>query len=148
MQSIKSDFKTIFIDIISREDYDDGDNKINISEMTTFENRWFDAFRKLQNLASSLTPDSPSKSNKRNGNDDNSLTNVRRPVINLPKFSALYKDWLPFYDAFRSLIHKNTTLSECQKFHYLKSCLKGETSRSIEPLTMSDANYATAWSLL
>lgn len=69
-------------------------------------------------------------------------------MINWPEFGGSYKDWLPFYDAFNSLINENKSLSDCQKFHYLKACLKGEASRCIESLTASNSNYSIAWSLI
>lgn len=73
---------------------------------------------------------------------------VRLPQISLPSFSGAFEEWLPFYETFSSLIHSNDTLSNVQKFHYLKSCLKGEAINCIQELQISSANYEIAWSTL
>lgn len=49
---------------------------------------------------------------------------VKLPNITLPDFHGLYNQWMTFYDTFNTLIHDNKELSNIQKFHYLKSCLK------------------------
>lgn len=149
MPHIKSEYENLFIQIINMEsEGDDIESRTDIAEMTTFVSQWHNALSNLQKLAISRTPgNNPVASNQSECNNG-TAPNVRLPVINLPEFSGLYKDWLPFYDSFKSLIHENSSLSDCQKFHYLKSCLKGEASRSIESLTTSNSNYATAWELL
>lgn len=43
------------------------------------------------------------------------------------------------------MIEKNEKLPNIQKFYYLKNCLRNEASRLIETLTVSAANYRTAW---
>lgn len=73
---------------------------------------------------------------------------VKLPTLNLPSFSGLYEQWLCFYDTFNSLIHENNTLTNIQKFHYLKSCLTSDAAQVIESLGLSSDNYQTAWTLL
>ncbi|XP_033220965.1 uncharacterized protein LOC117175366 [Belonocnema kinseyi] len=75
-------------------------------------------------------------------NVENPLTSetpgVKLPTITLPKFDGTFKDWLPFRDTFKSLIHDNTRLSNIQKFHYLSSTLTGDAARVIQSLGVSD----------
>ncbi|XP_018361861.1 PREDICTED: uncharacterized protein LOC108760386, partial [Trachymyrmex cornetzi] len=71
---------------------------------------------------------------------------VRLPKIDLPSFSGAYEDWHPFFDIFNSLIHSNNSLGDIQKFHYLKSALKGEAAETIASIEISGLNYADAWS--
>lgn len=97
---------------------------------------------------SESVPTPPGEARMREDNEDVAQIKVRLPVINFPQFSGSYRERIPFYDAFNSLIHDNTSLKDCQKFHYLKSCLKGEASHSLKALTVSKENYSTAWSLL
>ena len=49
------------------------------------------------------------------------VTNL--PSINLPTFSGNYQEWLSFHDLFSCMIHENESLSDIQKFHYLKLSL-------------------------
>lgn len=60
---------------------------------------------------------------------DINVTQFKLPTINLPSFSGNNEDWLSFSDSFQSLIHKNETLSDIQKLHYLKSSSKDESSQ-------------------
>lgn len=72
-------------------------------------------------------------------------TGVRLPQISLPEFDGDYKGWLCFKSTYISLIHESQELSDVQKFHYLKSAMKGEAAKLIESLTITNDNYAIAW---
>jgi hypothetical protein len=45
-------------------------------------------------------------------------------------------------------IHTRTDLNNCQKFHYFKSCLKGDAFSTVQALSISSGNYQVAWELL
>ncbi|KOX72515.1 hypothetical protein WN51_03109, partial [Melipona quadrifasciata] len=62
----------------------------------------------------------------------------------LPRFSGRYEDWPGFADQFRTTIHDNPRLSDCQKLTYLRSCLQGEPAKSIESFANFSANYLCA----
>lgn len=81
-------------------------------------------------------------------NNSNLLNCVKLPTISLPKFNGQYNKWLEFHDTFCSLIESNETLSNVQKFHYLRASLEGDASDVINSLQMSASNYAIAWKLL
>ncbi|XP_069355400.1 uncharacterized protein [Maniola hyperantus] len=49
---------------------------------------------------------------------------VRLPKINLPHFDGDYQHWLEFRDTYLSLIHNNNSISDINKFHYLRAALK------------------------
>ncbi|XP_055589930.1 uncharacterized protein LOC129742106 [Uranotaenia lowii] len=70
---------------------------------------------------------------------------VRLPQISIPDFDGDYRQWLSFKATFVSLIHDSVELSEVQKFHYLKSALKGEAAKLIASLTLTNENYIIAW---
>ena len=70
------------------------------------------------------------------------------PKLNLPTFSGSTLDWLSFWDSYESAIHRNPSLSEVQKFNYLKSLLHGEASQTIAGFSMTNTNYEKAISLL
>ena len=70
------------------------------------------------------------------------------PKLNLPTFSGSTLDWLSFWDSYESAIHRNPSLSEVQKFNYLKSLLHGDASQTITGFSMTNTNYEKAISLL
>lgn len=74
--------------------------------------------------------------------------NIRLPKIDLPSFSGIYEEWYPFHDTFHSLIHRDLSITDIQKFHYLKSSLKGEAAEVIQSLEISSENYNEAWQML
>ncbi|XP_018338850.1 PREDICTED: uncharacterized protein LOC108746527 [Trachymyrmex septentrionalis] len=70
------------------------------------------------------------------------------PRITLPKFSGNYTDWVNFRDIFASLVHSSTSLSNVERFHYLKSSLTGDAALVLKNISITDANYASAWNTL
>lgn len=76
------------------------------------------------------------------------LSTVKLPEIKLPQFSGKLRDWVTFRDAFKSLIHKNETISATDKFTYLRSSLTPEALRPIDNIEITAANYIVAWEAL
>lgn len=74
--------------------------------------------------------------------------NVNLLRLNLPIFAGKFENWLTFHDEFVTLIHNNATLTNMQKFHYLRSSLKEEPLKLIQNYEMSNDNYLIAWNLL
>lgn len=52
------------------------------------------------------------------------------PIIDLSTFDESFDKWEGFRDEFKSMIHDNPQLSDLKRFHYLCSCLKGDTNNS------------------
>lgn len=73
---------------------------------------------------------------------------IKLPRLELPSFDGTLQDWVSFRDMFVTTVHSNTTLCKSQKLTYLKSQLKGEAARQLSSMTICDANYDIAWSLL
>lgn len=148
MPKLRADYESVFMEIIDKEDEDDSStSKTDVGALIGFKNRWLNVLGSLQSFEAQHPPPSNS-SVPEQGRSYGDSANIMLPIIKLPQFSGAYKDWLQFYDKFNSLINENKSLSDCQKFHYLKSCLTGDALRTIEALTASNANYAIAWSLL
>jgi hypothetical protein len=76
------------------------------------------------------------------------LKQVQLPKINMPMFSGVHDGWLEFRDKYESLIHKNESIGDMQRYHYLRSCLSGEASAVIQGVEFSAENYSEAWKLL
>jgi hypothetical protein len=47
-----------------------------------------------------------------------------------------------------SIIHANKSLSNVEKFYYLKGLLKGKAANTIEGLSMTNDNYVSAIDLI
>lgn len=73
---------------------------------------------------------------------------VTLPNISIPKFKGDYIEWPSFKDLFSSLIIGNTILSDVQRLHYLKANLGGEAEQLLRSVTITDANFRTAWETL
>ncbi|XP_025264936.1 uncharacterized protein LOC112638100 [Camponotus floridanus] len=70
------------------------------------------------------------------------------PRIKLPTFSGSYEEWPSFRDLFLSVIGENASVSDIERFHYLRSCVKGPAERLIKSLTVTGDNYQRAWVIL
>lgn len=68
--------------------------------------------------------------------------------IALPAFSGDYQSWPSFRDLYRSLVMKNSSLSEVDKLHYLKTSLTGEAARLIQNVTITADNFKRAWAVI
>ncbi|XP_076301920.1 uncharacterized protein LOC143220059 [Lasioglossum baleicum] len=77
-----------------------------------------------------------------------SISGVHLPKMNLPIFDGRLEKWLPFKDAFLSLIQKHTGLTDIQRFNYLRLSVSGQAQAAIESFTMSEVNYQAAWAQL
>ncbi|XP_029055099.2 uncharacterized protein LOC114882378 [Osmia bicornis bicornis] len=75
-------------------------------------------------------------------------SSVRLPKLNLPSFSGKYEDWFSFHDIFNKIIDGNPSLSNSERFQYLKTSLTGEAADIIDSLEITDENYAVARELL
>lgn len=73
---------------------------------------------------------------------------IRLPQITIPTFSGDYASWTPFYDLFVTLIHSNTSLSNVQKLHYLKSNLRDKAADFLRHTPITNENYQIAWDAL
>lgn len=72
---------------------------------------------------------------------------TRLPTIHLPTFSGKYEDWPTYQDLFEALVH-NTSLSDVQKLHYLKTSVSGEAEMLLRNIQTTGSNYTQAWSIL
>ena len=52
--------------------------------------------------------------------------------------------WVSFWDSFESAVHRNPTLTDIDKFNYLRSYLDSTAADAVAGLTLTSANYAEA----
>ncbi|KYM93417.1 hypothetical protein ALC62_15979 [Cyphomyrmex costatus] len=76
------------------------------------------------------------------------LTDVKLPIIELPKFKGDLSNWLKFRDTYKSLIHDNQSISNIQKFHYLIAALEGSAAQIVDEYKYNEQNYEIVWDAL
>ncbi|XP_046748847.1 uncharacterized protein LOC124412775 [Diprion similis] len=125
-------------------------------ERASFETAYFKAVASAKQLLAPLSASQGSSQSRvsrtqlvqQDGQELVAGSSIKLPTLNLPKFDGHYAQWLPFRDTFEALIDKNESLSDIQKFYYLRSSLQGVASQVIHSLETSAANYVEAWNLL
>ena len=74
----------------------------------------------------------------------NRTIQARLPKFELKKFYGSVGKLQSFWDAFRNAVHKNTQLSEIDKFTYWKGLLGGEASTAIAGFSLTQGEYGAA----
>lgn len=124
------------------ESVPDTDLDEQLTQRELFENYYYTILSKAECLSNNQTI-------ARDTQNSSHLNNsVKLPTIHMPTFDGSYEHWLEFRDTFLSLVHNSKEISNIQKFHYLKSCLKGSAELVIDSLEFSSHNYEVAWELL
>ena len=78
----------------------------------------------------------------------NNASRVKLPKLFINKFSGDPSKWNSFWDTFEASVHNNSFLAPIDKFNYLKSYMEGAAAESIEGLSLTNANYEEAITIL
>ena len=70
------------------------------------------------------------------------------PKIQIPPFRGAYEDWPSFRDLFISTIDLRKSLTNTQRFHYLKSLLVDDAAKLVQHIPITNSAYSTAWARL
>ena len=76
------------------------------------------------------------------------VSSTRLPKLDLMSFNGDKTMWAEFWDSFKSSVHNNPSLSNIERFNYLRGKVNGEAQRAISGLSLSDANYKLAIDIL
>ena len=76
------------------------------------------------------------------------LNKPKLPKLSLKNFYGESTSWPSWWDSFYSVVHANKSLSEIDKFNYLRSLLKGQASSAIAGLQLTAGNYTEAINIL
>lgn len=79
---------------------------------------------------------------------DNPVEGLKLPRMTIPKYSGDYFKWISFRDLFKAMVIDNASLTNAQRMQMLKMNLKDEAERLIDDLSVSDANFDSAWQRL
>uniref|UniRef100_UPI001438EC36 uncharacterized protein LOC117162231 n=1 Tax=Bombus vancouverensis nearcticus TaxID=2705178 RepID=UPI001438EC36 len=66
------------------------------------------------------------------------------PEVRVPQFDGALENWTYFYDTFSSIVDRNESLPNIQKFQHLRSSITGRAAQSIQSLELTEANYPIA----
>jgi len=73
---------------------------------------------------------------------------VKLPKLSIAPFNGEPTSWTTFFESFQITIDKNSSLSDVEKFGYLRSLLQGPALEAIAGLALSSANYKQAVEIL
>ncbi|GBN57909.1 hypothetical protein AVEN_272855-1 [Araneus ventricosus] len=137
-EQFSEDLSKIFHNILSNCEDEETDKFIEeqLSIQEDIDEIWLSINSQL------IKPNSDTMSQHSNGEK------LKLPKLSLPSFNGNIQDWLSFSDHFKASVHNNENLTGSMKLQYLKGLLTGDASRVIQSITISDANYLTAWTLL
>ena len=71
-------------------------------------------------------------------------TSIKLSRIEIKKFNGELTQWKSFIDTFEAAIDKSS-LSDVEKFNYLKGYLLDNALKTIEGLNLTNENYPKAW---
>ena len=77
-----------------------------------------------------------------------SQVKIKLPKLELPKFRGDITQWQGFWDQFNTSIHENTSLSDIEKFNYLRTFLTDSVYSLISGLSLNSENYKEAVNVL
>ena len=77
-----------------------------------------------------------------------SFQSNRLPKLVLPSLNGNPLEWQSFWDTFRSAVHYNSTISDVEKFNYLRAQLRDGAEKVIAGLPLINANYSKSIQLL
>ncbi|XP_053407993.1 uncharacterized protein LOC123531067 [Mercenaria mercenaria] len=161
LQAIEGKYKTL--EAINEKILTQTDGEDIESEMLETEDYMLNLQIKIRNfqalMKQSTTPPPPTPEIHRiddlNRNESSRSTSTgteiqfhNLPKLNFPTFSGNILDWQTFWDSFESSVHLNSSLSQVQKFSYLRSLLHEGAAQVIEGFPLTHGNYLKAVDLL
>ena len=70
------------------------------------------------------------------------------PKITLKTFSGDHLHWKSFKETLETAVHNNESITNMEKFTYLKTYLDKSALQEIEGFPLTSKNYTEAWNLL
>ena len=98
--------------------------------------------------SSTHTASDPSCLTPRSGLSSGAASKVRLPKLTIQPFNGEPTNWLTFWDSYKTAVDDNLSLTEVEKFSYLRSLLIGPALEAISGLALSTANYKQAVDIL
>lgn len=129
------------------ENVSDGELFDQLNQREVFEDSYYSTMAHAESMLDSEATDG-SRNQSCHSHNTQIYKSIKLPTIVMPTFDGSFEHWLEFRDTFISLVHDSNEISNIQKFHYLKSSLKGSAKLVIDSIEFSANNYLVAWELL
>ena len=125
---------------------EEGDLENEIQQADTFKDSVYSAMVRLQEAVKETGTATPSTSVAvmPHAHDHR----IKLPKLTIQSFDEDVTLWMPFWDSYDSAIHQNPSLSEVDKFNYLRSLLRGTAREAVSGLILTTANYQEAIDIL
>ena len=68
---------------------------------------------------------------------------MRLPKLKVRKFTGKIHEWTEFWDSFNSAIHENESLSNVDRFTYLRGLVEEPAKSAIAGFSLTEVNYST-----
>ena len=107
-----------------------------------------DALKKLDEKKSYVPVEQATETVSHTNSHICTSTRVKLPKLEVRKFSGKIQDWHEFWDSFESAIHKNESLSDVDKFTYLRGLVEQPAKSSIAGFALTAVNYLAAVKVL
>ena len=124
---------------------DDNELSEYLKNSTVFNMKLKKSKRKLQQLLECYPESSIPNEIRR---DARRNEGVKLPKIVLRKLSGDPLDWKSFKETFEAAVHSSKSISNIEKFTYLKMYLDKSALQAIEGFPLTNENYTAAWHLL
>jgi hypothetical protein len=128
------------VDLVGEDEVAD-----EIEQADTYMEDVYATMAKLDQLASKSTSSTPAPPTR---SDPPRHDKVKLPKLTIQPFKGELTSWTTFWDSYKAAIDVNTSLSDIEKFNYLRSLLQGPALDAISGLTLTDANYREAVDVL
>lgn len=119
-----------------------------VDETTLFTLKVNKYLQKLEDLSQRHTASLESSSNSQSVKYKSSETGVKLPKIVIKEFSGDATEWKSFLDHFTAAVDSKDSLTNIEKFTYLKGLLKGTALQAIEGFPLTNQNYVEAMLVL
>ena len=91
---------------------------------------------------------SESSSSKLSGSEPATRSHAKLPKLNLPTFNGDLTSWMTFWDSYEVAVHENKSLSDVEKFTYLRTLVSHAAKEAIAGFALTSANYLDAIQVL
>ncbi|GFT85643.1 uncharacterized protein TNCV_4253541 [Trichonephila clavipes] len=129
----------------------DSNLSLEESELQEFEERYFYLNAKFNDKLDELNVQNQGRTQNSVASSITSnsyVSNFRLPKLSIPQFNGHVKDWINFKDLFVSTVHSQVSISNDEKFQYLKGLLTNEPASLIKHMPISNDSYEEAWQKL
>ena len=127
---------------------DEGNLEPEIEESEEFRARIHGALVKLHKCKNSYGKQESPQGSPGGSVPSSSSNGAKLPTLHIKRFAGDPKNWQTFWDLFSSAVHKNASLTNVDKFNYLRTLLDGPALNSIIGLPLTELNYKEAIEIL